>query len=100
MVDQLIGAKNSSVAFLAELERAIITKSWWDTVDGLAPLVGRPVVTHPEQQAVNRALCRNGRRSNTSPEGAPNRQASRPLAITVRRMSLVPSPMAMSGASR
>ena len=45
-------AKNSSAAFLAELERAIITKSWWDTVDGLAPVVGRLVVAHPEQQAV------------------------------------------------
>ena len=45
-------AKGVSAGFLGQLERALVTKSWWDTVDGLAPAVGRLVVAHPELQTV------------------------------------------------
>lgn len=37
-----------SPAFLRELRWAITHKSWWDTVDALAPSVGRLVLAHPD----------------------------------------------------
>ncbi len=45
--------RRASPAFIPTLERLVTTKSWWDTVDGLATRVAGPLVaTHPELRAV------------------------------------------------
>jgi 3-methyladenine DNA glycosylase AlkD len=45
-------------ACLPDLRRLITTKSWWDTVDGLA-VVGRLVLDHPELGSVMDAWVRS-----------------------------------------
>ncbi len=37
-------------AFADFLEQLIVTKSWWDTVDGLAPIAGTLFLQHPSLQ--------------------------------------------------
>ncbi len=44
-------ARRCPPAFLADLERWITTRSWWDTVDALAPSVGMLVLEYPELTA-------------------------------------------------
>ncbi len=45
-------ASRCSAALLDELERWIVRKSWWDSVDALAHAVGDLVRTHPDLAAV------------------------------------------------
>jgi 3-methyladenine DNA glycosylase AlkD len=45
--------KRASPGFVPTLERLVTTKSWWDTVDGLATHVAGPLVAaHPQLRGV------------------------------------------------
>jgi 3-methyladenine DNA glycosylase AlkD len=51
-VDLLLanGKKNEQESNLAVYETLICQKSWWDTVDALAPVVGQYLAKYPEQR--------------------------------------------------